>query len=124
MADPRPKGMQMTRAHRVVVSVPSSNGCTPNDGGLNSGAQSRPPKNSPRLTLAKKSSTGCSNDNKMASVVTTDNNPHRNNEATIARSPQRGRATPRGRSGALGIARDGAACNVVVLSPPELSPVS
>src|SRR5215216_1736878 len=119
MAEPSPKGMQISSAHIVVVKVASNRGCTPNDGGLNSGAQSRPPKNSPRLTSPKKSSTGRSNDKTMARVVATDNSPQENSRATITRSPQRGRATPRGRVGSLGIARDGAACNVMVLSPPD-----
>src|ERR671910_1976082 len=118
MADPRPKGMQTSSAHIVVVKVASSSGCIPNDGGLNSGAHSRPPKNSPRLTSEKKSSTGRSNDKTMARVVATDSSPQENSRATITRSPQRGRGTPQGRTGSLGIARDGAACNVVVLSPP------
>src|SRR5215216_954990 len=116
MADPRPKGMQISSAHIVVVKVASSSGCIPNDGGLNSGAHSRPPKNSPRLTSEKKSSTGRSNDKTMARVVATDSSPQENSRATITRSPQRGRATPRGRVGSLGVARDGAVCNVVVLS--------
>src|ERR671913_436913 len=116
MADPSPKGMQISSAHIVVVSVASSRGCIQKDGGLNSGAQSRPPKNSPRLTSEKKSSTGRSSDRTMARVVATDSSPQENSRATITRSPQRGRATPRGRAGSLGVARDGAVCNVVVLS--------
>src|SRR6266540_4099767 len=90
---------------KVTTKVPISRGCTPKLGGSNRGAQLRPLKNFQIPASAKNSRVGSTRASTIPTVVATDTTPQRNSRPTISRSPQRGRAAPRGRLASLGAVR-------------------
>jgi hypothetical protein len=79
--------MHTATATTVVTKVPATRGRTPNLESANSGDHSRPVKNSLMLTSAKNSAVGTASDKTMATVVPTDNTPHRASTALTTASP-------------------------------------
>jgi hypothetical protein len=97
MAEPSPIGIATKIAIPVIRKVPFSSCQIPNDGGLNSGAQSVNAKKS-APTSRKNGIDSSTRAKTIPNVVRIEIAAARKSSARIASSPQRRLATPRGRA--------------------------